>query len=77
MTTLPKETGGDWGRAGLEPVVQLLSCALREGRYKPDPLVPLQIEPCKKVFENVKRRWEKGLKDSFHFCMPKANSSKP
>lgn len=51
------EIGGDWSRAGLEPIVALLKEAIDQKVFTPDPLIPLQIEPSRECFERVKSQW--------------------
>ena len=43
-----------WKNAGLETVVTFLKNAIRQGIFRPDPLVPLQVEPSRAVFEKVR-----------------------
>lgn len=47
-----------WKHAGLEPVVVFIQKAIEQGQFRPDPLVPVQVEPCKAIFERVRARWE-------------------
>ena len=52
-----KDIGGNWSRADLEPLLQLILDAVKRETFKPDPLIPLQIEPSREVFERVKLQW--------------------
>ena len=46
--------GGDWSRAGLEPLVEIMNQAIKAGVYTPDPWIPVQIQPSAHIFEQVK-----------------------
>ena len=54
---IDQDIGDDWSRAGLEPILELVRAAVRQGEFSPDPLVPIQIQPSREVFEAVKLRW--------------------
>ena len=51
---ISKDMGGDWKRASLEPLVLLIKQVAGEGKFQPDPVIPLQVEPCEQVFLEVK-----------------------
>ena len=54
----PKDIAdGDWARADLQPLLDLLQEAVMQGKFHPDPLVPMQIQPSREVFERVKLHW--------------------
>ena len=48
---------GIWDHAGLKEVVAFVERAVEVGQLKPDPLVPIQVEPSKEAFEQVFARW--------------------
>ena len=52
-----QDIGGDWSRAGLQPVLDLLRDAVKQGAFTPDPLIPLQIEPSPEIFDRMKTQW--------------------
>ena len=52
-----QDIGGDWSRAGLQPVLDLLRDAVKQGAFTPDPLIPLQIEPSPEIFDQMKTQW--------------------
>ena len=45
-----------WAHAQLEPFLEFVNEAIRSGRLKPDPLVPVQIEPSARVAELARQR---------------------
>ncbi len=51
---------GAWMFAGLEPFVQLVRDAVRDGKLKVDPLVPIQVEPCPRAAKLATQRFLEG-----------------
>jgi len=45
--------GADWKYAELEPLVSFINQAIGEGRFKPDPLIPVQISPCRQTYQRL------------------------
>lgn len=54
---------GIWDHANLEPVVAFVEKAIRQGKLKRDPLIPVQIAPSKEVFDQIMATWEGVLVD--------------
>ena len=52
-----EDPGGCWRHAQLHKFVQLLRLAQTEGVYRPEPLVPLQVEPSREVYHNYFVDW--------------------
>ena len=46
---------GLWSRADLEPLLSMMKLAVEEGRYTPDPLIPMSLEPSKAVFDTYRQ----------------------
>lgn len=49
-----EDLGGDWSEAGLEPLVRLVTSAADRNMFQPDPLIPMQVAPCRETFCRVK-----------------------
>ena len=48
---------GIWDYADLGPVVAFVEVAIKQGKLKHDPLIPVQIAPSKEVFDRVMASW--------------------
>ena len=44
----------DWAPALLEPFVDMVQKAIASGLYIPDPSIPVQVKPDKRVFDQLR-----------------------
>ena len=51
-----------WRHADLEPLVQFIQCAIDDGSFQPDPLVPVQIESCGRAVYKARDRYLGSIK---------------
>ena len=51
-----------WRHADLEPLVRFIQRAIDDGVFQPDPLVPVQIEPCERAVYKARTRYLGSLK---------------
>ena len=54
-----EDPGECWSHAQLDGFLQLLQLAKKSGKYVPDPLIPLQVAPCRATFYNYFHDWIK------------------
>ena len=48
---VPQDPPDDlWSRGNLAELLAMMELAVQEGRYKPDPLVPMALQPSRAVF---------------------------
>ena len=50
-----------WQQAGLESMLSFIGHAIKNGEFKPDPLVPVQIAPNQEVIALVRSRYLRSL----------------
>ena len=64
---LTKELADDWGHAQLEPLLAMIQRAAALGYFKPDPLIPISIQPSQEIFENyLKHAWSEQQRHRLH-----------
>ena len=57
--------------AELDSLLSFIKKAIAEGRYLPDPLVPVQITPCLKAVERAKARYLTSLVQGWYYKIKK------
>lgn len=53
-----------WSHAGLQPLLDFIVGAIAKGGYEPDPLIPIQLEPCPIVAGLAKQRYLANVKNT-------------
>lgn len=53
-----------WKHAGLQPMYDFIINAIAKGAYEPDPIIPVQLEPCPFIAGVARQRYLASVKNT-------------